>query len=203
MGYSYTVHIRCTYTCSRHAGKIKGFGFMEQHGVIPDVLPRCPPSTVQVRYGNTEVECGTVVTPTEAKDVPHLSWPVEEGALYTLCMTDPDAPSREDPKFGEWQHWLVVNISGNDVSNGDTLSQYVGPGPPRGTGLHRYVFVVYRQNGRLTCDEPRVPNTSASPRRCFKIHKFAEKYNLELVAGNFFQAKYDTYCDQVHKQLGI
>ncbi|XP_045104149.1 protein D2-like [Portunus trituberculatus] len=176
---------------------------MEQHGVIPDVLPCCPPSIVQARYGNTEVECGTVVTPTEAKDVPQLSWPVEAGALYTLCMTDPDAPSREDPKFGEWQHWLVVNIPGNDVSSGDTLSQYVGPGPPRGTGLHRYVFVVYRQSGRLTCDEPRVPNTSASPRRCFKINKFAEKYNLQLIAGNFFQAKYDSYCDQVHKQLGI
>jgi hypothetical protein len=26
---------------------------------------------------------------------------------YTLVMTDPDAPSREDPKFGQWRHWVV------------------------------------------------------------------------------------------------
>ncbi|KAF8414558.1 hypothetical protein L210DRAFT_3434826, partial [Boletus edulis BED1] len=26
---------------------------------------------------------------------------------YTLVMTDPDAPSRSDPKMGEWRHWLV------------------------------------------------------------------------------------------------
>ena len=30
---------------------------------------------------------------------------------YTLVMTDPDAPSREDPKFGQWRHWVVSQIS--------------------------------------------------------------------------------------------
>jgi hypothetical protein len=30
---------------------------------------------------------------------------------YTLVMTDPDAPSREDPKFGQWRHWVVNTIS--------------------------------------------------------------------------------------------
>lgn len=29
---------------------------------------------------------------------------------------------------------LVVNIPGNDVSKGDTLSEYIGAGPPEGTG---------------------------------------------------------------------
>lgn len=48
--------------------------------------------------------------------------------------TDPDAPSRENPKFGEWQHWLVGNVSGNDLAGGETLSEYVGSGPPKGTG---------------------------------------------------------------------
>ena len=47
---------------------------------------------------------------------------------------DPDAPSRKEPKFREWHHWLVVNIPGQDVSKGETLSEYVGSGPPEGTG---------------------------------------------------------------------
>lgn len=46
-------------------------------------------------------------------------------------MTDPDAPSRKEPKFREWHHWLVVNIPGNDVKKGETLSEYVGSGPPK------------------------------------------------------------------------
>ena len=49
-------------------------------------------------------------------------------------IIDPDAPSRTDPKFREWHHWLVGNIPGCDVSKGETLSQYVGSGPPPNTG---------------------------------------------------------------------
>ncbi len=47
---------------------------------------------------------------------------------------DPDAPSRAEPKFREWQHWLVANVPGNDVTKGDHLAEYVGSGPPKGTG---------------------------------------------------------------------
>ncbi len=32
---------------------------------------------------------------------------------------DPDAPSRKEPKFREWHHYLVVNIPGTDVSKGE------------------------------------------------------------------------------------
>lgn len=38
-------------------------------------------------------------------------------------------------------------------------------------------------------------------RGCFSIKKFAEKYSLELVAGNFYQAEYDAYCEKLYKQL--
>ena len=47
---------------------------------------------------------------------------------------DPDAPSRTNPKAGEWHHWLVVNIPGDDVSKGEEKTQYFGSGPPKGTG---------------------------------------------------------------------
>ena len=59
----------------------------------------------------------------------------------SLITVDPDAPSRADPKWGEWRHWLVVNIPGCEVSKGEALSIYIGSGPPQGTGLHRYVFL--------------------------------------------------------------
>lgn len=34
----------------------------------------------------------------------------------------------------EWHHFLVVNMKGNDVSSGCVMSDYVGSGPPKGTG---------------------------------------------------------------------
>ena len=36
------------------------------------------------------------------------------GKRCPLVMTDPDAPSRKDPKYREWHHFLVVNMKGND-----------------------------------------------------------------------------------------
>jgi phosphatidylethanolamine-binding protein (PEBP) family uncharacterized protein len=75
------------------------------------------------------------LTPTQVKDIPTvIKWVTEPNALYTLCMTDPDAPSRLNPKYREWHHWLVVNIPENDVAKGHVLSEYVGSGPPK--GLH-------------------------------------------------------------------
>jgi len=52
-------------------------------------------------------------------------------------IVDPDAPSRADPVFREWLHWCVVNIPGADISKGQVLSDYMGSGPPKGTGSDR------------------------------------------------------------------
>merc|ERR1712136_255315 len=52
---------------------------MDTHQVVPDVIDVAPANTVKIE------------------------WPVEEGAFYTLCMTDPDAPSRAEPTFREWR----------------------------------------------------------------------------------------------------
>lgn len=57
---------------------------------------------------------------------------------------DPDAPSRQDPKFREFHHWLVVNIPGSDLARGKVLSDYVGSGPPQGTGEMRKGFLDRR-----------------------------------------------------------
>lgn len=89
------------------------------------------------------------------------------------------------------------------MNSGEVLSAYVGSGPPIGTGLHRYVFLIFKQPGKLTFDEPRLTNVSADNRGCFKIQKFAEKYNLgDPLYGNFYQAEYDDYVPILYKQLG-
>ena len=51
-----------------------------------------------------------------------------------LFFTDPDAPSRANPTRREIRHWLVGNIPENKVNDGETLTAYVGSGPPKDTG---------------------------------------------------------------------
>ncbi|EDO34139.1 predicted protein, partial [Nematostella vectensis] len=131
----------------------------------------------------------------------HISWPTEQGAFYTLLMTDPDAPRRSDPKFREWHHWLVVNIPGCDVSKGMTAAEYIGSGPPKGTGLHRYIFLVYKQQGQITYSDP-IRKMSAEGRGGCKARDLAAKYNLgSPVACNLYQAEYDDYVPKLYKKL--
>lgn len=149
------------------------------------------------------MELGNILTPTQVQKQPQIEWQADANSFYTLIMTDPDAPSRTEPKFREFRHWTVVNIPGNHIEEGDVLSAYVGSGPPKGTGLHRYVFLVYKQPGKLSFEgEQRVGNNSRENRPKFSAAQFSKKYNMGVpVAGNFYQAEYDDYVPILHKQL--
>ncbi|XP_004072118.1 phosphatidylethanolamine-binding protein 1 [Oryzias latipes] len=164
-----------------------------------------PAVPLVVKYGSLEIdELGKVFTPTQVQNRPtSVEWDgCDPSKLYTLALTDPDAPSRKDPKFREWHHFLVVNMKGNDVSSGCVLSDYVGSGPPKGTGLHRYVWLVYEQPGSLSCSEKVLTNRSGDGRGKFKIQTFRQKYNLDApVAGTCYQAEWDDYVPKLYEQL--
>ncbi|HET8780122.1 MAG TPA: YbhB/YbcL family Raf kinase inhibitor-like protein [Agromyces sp.] len=92
---------------------------------------------------------------------PQLSWsgfPAGTRSFAVTCL-DPDAPSGSG-----WWHWSVANLPASVTSldsdagaeGGDKLPEgaimlgnddgtvgFIGAGPPRGTGVHRYVFVVH------------------------------------------------------------
>ncbi|XP_058467300.1 protein D2-like [Malaya genurostris] len=176
----------------------------KSHKIVPDVIPVPPSALLHISYPDEQkVNLGNILMPKQVKDIPEVQWTVEPNTYYTLCMTDPDAPSRNAPKFREWHHWLVGNIPGTDLERGDVLSEYIGAAPPKKTGLHRYVFLVYQQSGKLNFSEPRLSNRSSQGRGKFSIQKFSEKYQLGVpVAGNFFQAQFDEYVPKLYRQLG-
>lgn len=176
---------------------------MEAHKVVPDVIDEAPPKAVSVVYENgAKVNFGNELTPTEVKSKPSVKWEAQQNVYHAIVMVDPDAPSREDPKLGPVNHWLVVNIVGNDVSTGDEIAAYVSSGPPEGSGLHRYVFLVYQQPKKLEVDEPRSSATSVKSRFRFNLQKFAEKYGLgKAIAGNFYQAQWDPFVDELMQSL--
>jgi len=181
---------------------------MEREEIVPDVIPVAPKGFLCVKYpSGAKAELGNELTPTLVKDQPTVSWKTKPHSFYTLCLSDPDVPNRTAPKEGdhEFRHWLVGNIPMGDINKGETLTEYVGSATPPKTGIHRYVFLVYKQPSRLDfSDEPRVSNRTAETRLQFSIHKFALKYNLGTpVAGNFYLAQYDDYVPIIFEQLGM
>jgi len=77
-----------------------------------------------------------------------------------IALTDPDAPSRDDPKWSEMAHWLAIGVPmdrttlpavyqlSNDKDKEPThglvdILPYKPPGPPSKTGKHRYVFIAF------------------------------------------------------------
>lgn len=63
------------------------------------VADRAPAKLVDVKFGNVAVNLGNVLKPTQVKNPPTISWDADPSKLYLLIKTDPDAPSRKDPKF--------------------------------------------------------------------------------------------------------
>lgn len=115
---------------------------------------------IKVLYpSGVSASLGNVLTPTQVKDKPTLTWDAENDAFYSLLLVDPDAPSRQNPKFREYLHWLVMNIPGSSIDQGDEVVGYIGSGPPKKTGLHRYIFLIYKQpNGIIQHNESRSTN---------------------------------------------
>ncbi|TYG92188.1 hypothetical protein ES288_A11G010700v1 [Gossypium darwinii] len=104
---------------------------------------------------------------------------------YTLIMTDPDAPSPSGPFLREHLHWMVTYVPGTtDVSFGRELVSYEAPNPA--VGIHRYVFILFKQRGRRTVKSP-------SSRDYFNTRRFSAENGLGLpVAAVYFNAQRET-----------
>ena len=183
-----------------NSGPVRKRMEFSNHQVVPDVLDTPPGAIANVQFPGAAAEQGNVLTPTLVKNAPTVTWTDEPNTLYTVVMTDPDAPSREEPTYREWLHWVVVNVPGSGrVAEGQSHFGYVGAGPPPDTGLHRYVVLVYKQGDRIEPSETPRPSTQQSDRPKSNVRAFASKYGLKLVAGNFFQAEFDSYVPELYK----
>ncbi|KAH8419289.1 hypothetical protein KR222_004124, partial [Zaprionus bogoriensis] len=176
---------------------------MKDLGVIPDVLSEPPRELLKVQFENDlEIEEGKTYTPKELKFQPKLEWNADASTYYTVVMLSPDAPSRENPMYRSWLHWLVVNVPGMDVAKGQVISDYFGPVPPKDSGLCRYVLLVYEQSDKLDFEEKKMDLKNAEDHSNFDVEKFAQKYEMnDPLAGNVFQAKWDEYVKELMKML--
>ncbi|KAM3924957.1 phosphatidylethanolamine-binding protein 4 isoform 2-T2 [Leptodactylus fuscus] len=116
----------------------------------------------------------------------------QEDKIYVLLMIDPDAPSRNNPRFQHWRHWLLADIQGRDLLSGKGLkgrviTEYKGPSPPANTGYHRYEFLLYLQPPGSV---PSLTSSEEEFRGTFEPVSFASRFNLgEPVATTQFMAQ--------------
>lgn len=169
---------------------------MESNGIVPDIIDVAPDNFLEVVYDDElKVDSGNVLTPRQVKNAPVVTWRTNPNQLYTLLMTDPDAPSRDAPTNREVRHWLIVNITENNVRNGQVLVEYRGSGPPKDTGLHRYVFLLFPQKKYIE-SIMFIPSYDRGSRMKTSTRKLIKEFDLmNPVAGNFFQAQYEESVD--------
>ncbi|XP_009393599.2 protein MOTHER of FT and TFL1 homolog 1 [Musa acuminata AAA Group] len=152
--------------------------------VIGDVVDLFVPTvSMTVRFGSKHVSNGCDIKPSMAANPPTVQIAGQQSDLYTLVMTDPDAPSPSDPTMREWLHWMMVNMPGGTYpSQGEEVVPYMGPRLP--LGIHRYVMVLFRQKSRF----PGV--TPPATRLNFNTRSFAAHHDLGLpVATVYFNSQ--------------
>ncbi|KAK7050642.1 phosphatidylethanolamine-binding protein [Favolaschia claudopus] len=90
-------------------------------------------------------------------------------ARYTVAMFDPDAPSAANPTSRQFRHWVITGLTANEdpaapaLQTTQAANEYRPPGPPKGSGLHRY-----------------------KARRRWDAVKFGQQNGLELVGAAFY-----------------
>lgn len=135
---------------------------------MPSVLDDFHPTIhVDVFYpsSHNRVNLGNNISPSNVSSAPvfeiHDASTLPRNVTYTLVLTDPDATSRSNPVKAEMCHWIVTDISTQELtsystetvdmtlgaqvdraSNPTELVSYLPPSPPPKTGSHRYVFVL-------------------------------------------------------------
>lgn len=90
----------------------------------------------------------------------------EKDTLWSLVLTNPDGHHNDSEQ--EYVHWFMYysisiqiqnfvqlitdfssNIPNGDLSKGETIVPYIQPFPVKGTGYHRHIFVLYKQEKKL------------------------------------------------------
>ncbi|KAF3001284.1 hypothetical protein E8E13_004379 [Curvularia kusanoi] len=147
--------------------------------IIPTVIDDFLPSlTLSISWKKDEAELGNTIKPKHLQSAPAIALHEDTNPgsardshpTYVVTLTDPDAPSRDNPKWSEMCHWIATNVSViprtfsilplpehdlveynlKDHSSPDDVIEYKPPGPPPETGKHRYVFLVFAPKNGTT-----------------------------------------------------
>jgi len=104
---------------------------------------------------------------------------------YILIMYDPDAVG------GNFIHWIVTQIPGNYFDKGYPILDYYNPHPPKGSGLHRYIFSLYLLDFNSDSNFNLKMNNDE---RQIELNSILKKFTIknQPIYSRFFFSKYKT-----------
>jgi len=170
--------------------------------LVPGIVDSTPTQKLRVEWPDqVTVEAGNVIEVGAMKERPTLSWDAKDDDMYTVMIVD-GGIERLLPKT--YLHWLVMNVPGSKVDEGIEVFQYVTPFSleldedeniikDTKESSHPMIALVFKQqSGKVTniTETQRGCSPDIVTARIFDYRQLAEKYNLELVAGNFLQCPY-------------
>lgn len=193
------------------------------------ILTKVPKGLVNINFGtHTCVHMGTVLRSSESAYPPTaISYPIESAEtsqLHTIIMVDLDHEKTKgqhndsEPISNNltqpdlYLHWMVVNIPGSKVDQGQIITSYKGPAPKPGTGAHRYVIVAFEQKSEnpLRIDHGEAPFRTSFPcqetgRTGFDLDAFRSKYNMSEhpIAANYFQVENDEFVENIDQSCAV
>ncbi|CDJ61102.1 phosphatidylethanolamine-binding protein, putative [Eimeria maxima] len=112
---------------------------LERSRIVPDVI------TLKVSFDGHTAGWGSEVAVHQTQNPPVvlISSKPSTNTRFVLALTDPDAPSSDDPVYREWAHWVAISSTNRFDASSDSPLPYRPPTPPKGTGLHRYVLLLF------------------------------------------------------------
>ncbi|KAI9798857.1 MAG: hypothetical protein M1833_004360 [Piccolia ochrophora] len=185
--------------------------------IIPNLIDDFTPSfKVEIGYPDASVDFGNKIDPSKVQDIPDdvslgpLGSTSPADTTYTLVLTDPDAPSHDNPKWSQVCHWVATNISFSSADEFhilslhhgprklekgkglDELVEYMAPAPPPKTGPHRYVFLLFAsESGKSGSDlsKPEGRKRWGTGEKGYGVREWAKENNLAPVGGNYFKVE--------------
>lgn len=97
---------------------------------------------------------------------------------YAVIMVDPDAPSPNNPIYRYFLHFLLIN-------NNQIMMPYKSPEPPKNSGLHRYIFHLYKQQSAIPVNQIQLSDHRAK----FDLDSFVKKYHLTKIDQIYFKTE--------------
>jgi len=199
-------------------------GRVYQNKVIPDLLPDLgPTSPLSLTIASQLIEPGSMLEPKNLAKSPHLTFQPfahasqptltdrNPSGLYTLLVVDPDNPSPETQSFSQRLQYLKSDIPLSILTGeinifsgkGQNLLPWEPPAPERGSGRHRYVFILLQQPS----SSPVSSILQVPARENFNFRDFMteEGYaNTSIVGINLFRATWSeeqaSFIDSVFRR---
>ncbi|VDM38006.1 unnamed protein product [Toxocara canis] len=156
-----------------------------------------------VSYGKCDVYHGNVLDAADTIKRPSVAIESVGGGFTSLLVLNLDGNPYSESE--ELLHWMVLNIEdGKEVATGTEVVPYIQALPFKGTGFHRFVFVLFRHQQPINFSAYKLKSNDLSA-RIFSMRHFYKENESSLTPSSiaFSQVIWDMSVNKALHALGM